>query len=114
ATRRHRPGSSIAGSRTSRRSRLNVTRGGCRGTLPGRTSGNPPRVDVDEGARVKLVVTGGAGFIGSNFIRHVLAAHADDSVVNLDKLTYAGNLKNLADVADSPRSRFVQGDLCHA
>jgi dTDP-glucose 4,6-dehydratase len=63
---------------------------------------------------VKLVVTGGAGFIGSNFIRHVLAAHADDSIVNLDKLTYAGNLKNLADVADSPRYRFVHGDICDA
>ena len=63
---------------------------------------------------MKLVVTGGAGFIGSNFIRHVLAAHADDSIVNLDKLTYAGNLKNLADVADSPRYRFVHGDICDA
>jgi dTDP-glucose 4,6-dehydratase len=63
---------------------------------------------------VKLVVTGGAGFIGSNFIRHVLAAHADDSIVNLDKLTYAGNLKNLVDVADSPRYRFVHGDICDA
>jgi len=63
---------------------------------------------------VKLVVTGGAGFIGSNFIRHVLAAHADDSIVNLDKLTYAGNLKNLADVADSPRYRFLHGDVCDA
>jgi len=63
---------------------------------------------------VKLVVTGGAGFIGSNFIRHVLATHAEDSVVNLDKLTYAGNLKNLADVADSPRYRFVHGDVCDA
>ena len=61
---------------------------------------------------MKLVVTGGAGFIGSNFIRHVLATHAEDSVVNLDKLTYAGNLKNLADVADSPRYRFVPGDVC--
>ena len=63
---------------------------------------------------MKLVVTGGAGFIGSNFIRHVLAAHADDSIVNLDKLTYAGNLKSLADVADSPRYRFVHGDVCDA
>ena len=63
---------------------------------------------------MKLVVTGGAGFIGSNFIRHVLAAHADDSIVNLDKLTYAGNLKNLADVTDSPRYRFVHGDVCDA
>ncbi len=61
---------------------------------------------------MRLVVTGGAGFIGSNFIRHVLASHPDDTVVNLDKLTYAGNLANLADVAGSPRYRFVQGDIC--
>ena len=63
---------------------------------------------------MKLVVAGGAGFIGSNFIRHVLAAHADDSIVNLDKLTYAGNRQNLADLADSPRYRFVHGDVCDA
>ena len=63
---------------------------------------------------MRLLVTGGAGFIGSNFIRHVLAAHADDTVVNLDKLTYAGNLANLADIADSPRYRFVHGDICDA
>jgi dTDP-glucose 4,6-dehydratase len=61
---------------------------------------------------VKLLVTGGAGFIGSNFVRHVLATHPDDTVVNLDKLTYAGNPANLADVADSPRYGFVQGDIC--
>ncbi len=61
---------------------------------------------------MRLVVTGGAGFIGSNFIRHVLASHPDDTVVNLDKLTYAGNLANLADVAGCPRYRFVQGDIC--
>jgi dTDP-glucose 4,6-dehydratase len=60
---------------------------------------------------VKLLVTGGAGFIGSNFIRHVLATHADDAVVNLDRLTYAGNLENLADVGDDPRYRFVHGDI---
>jgi len=61
---------------------------------------------------VRLVVTGGAGFIGSNFIRHVLTEHPEDSVVNLDKLTYAGNLANLADVSGSPRYRFVHGDIC--
>jgi dTDP-glucose 4,6-dehydratase len=61
---------------------------------------------------VRLLVTGGAGFIGSNFVRHVLARHPDDHVVNLDKLTYAGNPANLADVADSPRYRFVHGDIC--
>ena len=63
---------------------------------------------------MKLLVTGGAGFIGSNFIRHVLTAHPDDSIVNLDKLTYAGNPANLADVEHSPRYRFVQGDICDA
>jgi dTDP-glucose 4,6-dehydratase len=61
---------------------------------------------------VRLLVTGGAGFIGSNFIRHVLRAHPDDTVVNLDKLTYAGNPGNLADLADDPRYTFVKGDIC--
>ncbi len=61
---------------------------------------------------MRFLVTGGAGFIGSNFIRHVLRSHPDDHVVNLDKLTYAGNLANLADVADDARYRFVQGDVC--
>jgi dTDP-glucose 4,6-dehydratase len=61
---------------------------------------------------MRILVTGGAGFIGSNFIRHVLTAHRDDSVVNLDKLTYAGNLENLRDVEASPRYRFVKGDIC--
>ncbi len=63
---------------------------------------------------MRLLVTGGAGFIGSNFIRHVLSAHPGDSVVNLDKLTYAGNLQNLSDVAGDPRYRFVHGDICDA
>jgi len=61
---------------------------------------------------VKILVTGGSGFIGSNFIRHVLTTHPDDRVVNLDKLTYAGNLANLADLEHDPRYRFVQGDVC--
>src|SRR5437867_1056670 len=51
---------------------------------------------------MKLLVTGGAGFIGSNFIRYVLREHADDRVVNLDKLTYAGNPANLADIQRDP------------
>ena len=63
---------------------------------------------------MKLVVTGGAGFIGSNFVRHVLREHPDDRVVNLDKLTYAGNPANLADIARDPRYTFVQGDVCDA
>ena len=63
---------------------------------------------------MKLLVTGGSGFIGSNFIRHVLAAHPDDRVVNLGKLTYAGNPANLADLAGDSRYAFVQGDVCDA
>jgi dTDP-glucose 4,6-dehydratase len=63
---------------------------------------------------VKLVVTGGAGFIGSNFIRHVLTTHPEDSVVNLDKLTYAGNRANLADLEGDRRYTFVHGDICDA
>ena len=58
-----------------------------------------------------LLVTGGAGFIGSNFIRYMLAKY-DYRVINLDKLTYAGNLDNLRDVEGDPRYRFVRGDVC--
>ncbi|MCS6816698.1 MAG: dTDP-glucose 4,6-dehydratase [Blastocatellia bacterium] len=61
---------------------------------------------------MKLFVTGGAGFIGSNFIRYMLGTHRDCEIVNFDKLTYAGNLDNVRDVADSPRYRFVRGDIC--
>ena len=61
---------------------------------------------------MKVFVTGGAGFIGSNFIRHVLAWRKEYSVVNYDKLTYAGNLANLAPVAGNPQYRFVKGDIC--
>ncbi len=60
---------------------------------------------------MKLLVTGGAGFIGSNFIRHVLQEHPDWEVTNLDKLTYAGNLENLKDVESQPGYRFVKGDI---
>ncbi len=60
---------------------------------------------------MKILVTGGAGFIGSNFVRHMLAAHRDVEVVNLDALTYAGNLENLADVEKDPRYAFVRGDI---
>jgi dTDP-glucose 4,6-dehydratase len=63
---------------------------------------------------MRLLVTGGAGFIGSNFIRHMLTSRTDVEVVNLDALTYAGNLENLEDIKDDPRYRFVQGDICDA
>jgi dTDP-glucose 4,6-dehydratase len=63
---------------------------------------------------VRLVVTGGAGFIGSNFVRCMLKWHDDVEIVNLDKLTYAGNLENLRDVEDDPRYTFVHGDICDA
>jgi dTDP-glucose 4,6-dehydratase len=58
-----------------------------------------------------LLVTGGAGFIGSNFIRRVLGRHPGARIVNLDKLTYAGNLENLRDVEADPRYEFVHGDI---
>jgi len=61
---------------------------------------------------VKILVTGGAGFIGSNFVHLVLAERPDWEVVNLDKLTYAGNPENLRDVEDDRRYRFVKGDIC--
>jgi len=60
----------------------------------------------------RLLVTGGAGFIGSNFIRHALGAHDDWRVINVDKLTYAGNLANLEDLAGDERYRFVRADIC--
>jgi len=63
---------------------------------------------------VRLVVTGGAGFIGSNFVRFMLRRYDDLEVVNLDKLTYAGNLENLRDIEDDARYTFVKGDICDA
>lgn len=59
-----------------------------------------------------IIVTGGAGFIGSNFIFHMLDAHPDDKIVCLDKLTYAGNLSTLKDVMDKENFRFVKLDIC--
>ncbi|MEN6342923.1 MAG: dTDP-glucose 4,6-dehydratase, partial [Methanospirillum sp.] len=60
---------------------------------------------------MRLLVTGGSGFIGANFVRDQLARHPDRSVVNLDALTYAGNPANLADLASDPRFLFVRGDI---
>jgi dTDP-glucose 4,6-dehydratase len=63
---------------------------------------------------MKIFVTGGAGFIGSNFIRHVLGLGKGYRIVNFDKLTYAGNLANLESVAENPNYSFVKGDICDA
>jgi dTDP-glucose 4,6-dehydratase len=62
----------------------------------------------------KVLVTGGAGFIGSNFVRHAIATHSDWQVTTLDKLTYAGRLENLQDLIDHPRHTFVKGDIADA
>lgn len=61
---------------------------------------------------MRLLVTGGAGFIGSNFIKYVLSAHPDYQVLNFDKLTYAGNLENLKDIESLKRYAFIRGDIC--
>ena len=60
----------------------------------------------------KYLVTGGAGFIGSNFVQYMIGKHEDIQLVNVDALTYAGNLENLKDIEDDPRYRFVQADIC--
>jgi len=66
-----------------------------------------------DGAKMKnLLVTGGSGFIGSNFIRHMLGKYPDYKIINLDKLTYAGNLDNLKDVENNLNYSFVCGDIC--
>jgi dTDP-glucose 4,6-dehydratase len=62
---------------------------------------------------MKLVVTGGAGFIGSNFVRYVLSKHSRYSILNLDKLTYSGNLHTLRDVEGNARHTFFRGDICN-
>ncbi len=58
------------------------------------------------------LVTGGAGFIGSNYIRYMLKKHKDVEIINLDKLTYAGNLDNLKDIEEDSRFTFIKGDIC--
>lgn len=62
---------------------------------------------------MKLLITGGAGFIGSNFILYWMKKYPKDQVVNFDKLTYAGNLENLKEVEDNKNYKFIQGDICN-
>ncbi|MFQ5823187.1 MAG: dTDP-glucose 4,6-dehydratase [bacterium] len=59
-----------------------------------------------------FLVTGGAGFIGSNYIRFMLNKYKEVEIINLDKLTYAGNLDNLKDIENNPRYKFIKGDIC--
>ena len=59
-----------------------------------------------------ILVTGGAGFIGSNFVRFMLDHHPDYAIINFDALTYAGNLENLTSIEHDPRYRFVRGSIC--
>ena len=61
---------------------------------------------------MNIIVTGGAGFIGSNFVFHMLNAHPDYRIICLDKLTYAGNLSTLEPVMSNPNFRFVKADIC--
>jgi len=61
---------------------------------------------------MKILVTGGCGFIGSNFIKYWLEKYPEDKIINLDKLTYAGNLDNLKDIEDNENYEFVKGDIC--
>lgn len=63
---------------------------------------------------MKVLVTGGAGFIGSNFARHILKTYPEDDVVVIDKLTYAGRMETIADLQENPRFEFVHGDICDA
>lgn len=63
---------------------------------------------------MKLLITGGAGFIGSNFIRYWIKKYPEDKIINLDKLTYAGNLENLKEIENNKNYQFIKGDICNS
>ncbi len=63
---------------------------------------------------MQILITGGCGFIGSNFIHHIMEKHPDYKIVNLDKLTYAGRLENLRDIESNKNYKFIKGDICDA
>ena len=65
-------------------------------------------------SKKRILVTGGAGFIGANFILYWMRNHTEDKIVNLDKLTYAGNLENLREIEKNPNYKFIHGDICDA
>ncbi len=69
-------------------------------------------MDAADGAQRSILITGGAGFIGSHVVRHFVRQYPHYTIINYDKLTYAGNLSNLSDVQDAPNYRFVCGDIC--
>ena len=61
---------------------------------------------------MKILVTGGAGFIGSNFVKFMLAEHSNYKIINIDSLTYAGNLENLIEIKDNLNYEFIKVDIC--
>src|SRR5258706_14754915 len=79
-----------------------------------RMTGTGKMADAPNLSKARFLVTGGAGFIGSNFVRMIRKRFPDSRVTVLDKLTYAGNLANLESVAEDPGYRVVKGDICDA
>ena len=81
-----------------------------------RAAGNPGANELTDSSHIpkNILVTGGAGFIGANFVEHILAARPEVTVVNLDALTYAGSRDNLVSVNENPRHVFVHGDITDA
>ena len=115
---RSRTWSTTGGSASARRCRWSSTCRPSRITTRSRTNTGSSRTilcrTTGRARMVNVLVTGGAGFIGSNFVRYALSRHADWHVTTLDKLTYAGRRENLHDVMNHPRHTFVHGDIADA